>query len=144
MIEPSAFHKLRLRYLIPHRKTDRAWFTSYLGHYWFGQTYYFTDVLQPVSSPSATHSLSVEFDRLSDEEVADIFHTLGLPVEKSLGYDDMVTLFGQPSRVEEYLNDRKTFEYKMGKTQDYIVHFTLLNDGPIAFFNMHTARFNPD
>ena len=96
MIEVGDFYKLRLKDFLPNRNLDRAWFTSYLGSYWFGQTYYFTDILQPVNNPFKTHSLSVEFERLENDEITSLFQILGISVDSNFTYERMVQNFGSP------------------------------------------------
>jgi hypothetical protein len=132
---------LWLKELLPKRRLDRAWFTSYLGSYWFGQTYYFTDVLQPVSNPRQTHCLSVEFNRLDDDEIKAIFQRLELSIDSNFTYEAMIQQFGDPDEITEYVKDRKSYSYSIGPLKQYHACFTIINNENIAFFNMSTAEY---
>jgi len=106
---------------------DGHWFRENIGFTWFGRL---SDM------PDETGSLEIYHCELTDDVLARIFALLGLPLSMGLQFDAVVRLLDQPIAVSSFVDDRKTYEFKLGSQQPYQVSCTIQNEEGLIFVSM--------
>ena len=132
------FSKIRLKRLLPNRDMDRTWGFEYLGKIWIGETHIFSHALRLISKPFTTKSIAIETESLSKEEIQSISEKLEIELVDIKSQEDLFTKFGEPVKIEEFTDDRKTYIFFVGEGPDYEIGFTILNGGEIVYFTMDT------
>jgi RNAse (barnase) inhibitor barstar len=137
MIDTKSFGKLRLSKLLEKRDIKRVWFFEYLDKTWFGETYLFSHTLRLYTNPFITKSLAIAPEDLSVSEREKISSLLGIDLSILANKETCDSLFGEPVSIEEFLDDRKTFNY-FTKDKAFEIGFTILNNGGLVYFTMET------
>lgn len=124
--------------LLGEKDYDRSWSFEYLGKLWFGDTYGFSHAMRLFTSPFKTQSIAIDIGDISDSEISHISKTVGINLVRSLTKEECVQSYGNPVRVERFVDDRKTYAFFIGSGPDYEVGFTILNAGGLLYFTMET------
>jgi hypothetical protein len=138
LINLPHFSRLRLKSLLGEKDYDRSWSFEYLGKLWFGDTYGFSHAMRLFTNPFKTQSIAINFGKISDSEISNISKIIGINLTRSLTKEECFKAYGSPAKVEEFVDDRKTYAFFMGSRPDYEVGFTILNAGGLLYFTMET------
>jgi hypothetical protein len=135
MITYREFEKLRLESFVTNPKEIRRLKNfEFMDKLWTGQAIGFTEWLQTGRLVKSTESISVDFDGLSKEEVNNILSTLDIDIKRGMEQRQVLELFGKPNKILTFVEDRKTFEYLIGKEEKYYLSLTVHNSEGLIYF----------
>ncbi len=137
MIEPRKFRKLKLKELLPKREIDFTFGMEYLGKIWFGETFVFSHALKLFSNPLAVKSIAITVDDLEVSELQRLCVLLDIDLTIINSRDSVEKYIGAIHQIDEFVEDRKTFNVFSGDGQ-YELGFTILNEGKLIYFTAET------
>lgn len=137
MISYSEFGRLRLRDFCVDDLTESdspdwewmggQWYYDGIGFTWFGCL---------DGMPGETGGVEVDLVGLPKRVWSQILKSLQLPLREGMTIGSIVGILGQPLKTESFVEDRKSYEFKVGLQNPYKVSCTVLVDGGLAFVSI--------
>lgn len=134
LISYSEFGRLRLRDFCGEEVAESDspdW--EWMGSQWYCQSVGFTWFGCLHDMPNETGGLEVDFGELPESVWRRIFETIHLPLSAGMTLDKITSLLGQPLEILTFVEDRKTYMFKVGSAHPYEVSCTVLDDGGLIF-----------
>ena len=139
LISYGAFGKLRLCSFLRRGVVDlENW--EFDGRRWIGEAYVFTEVLRLERDPTIVRAVSVDLIELPRAPRTALLEALGLPLRRGMQLDELTVLFGRPRRSCAFVDDRTTYEFRIGRRWRYRLHCVLLHDGGLIYVQLLTPR----
>jgi hypothetical protein len=92
------------------------WWYEGIGFTWFGRL---------EATPRATAGLEVNFEELSAASARGLLKAAGLPVSPGMRLVELRARLGEPVSVDQFVSDRKTYSFVIGKASRYRVGCTV-------------------
>jgi hypothetical protein len=127
------FAGLRLAEFAPRKHIRALANWEFLGRLWIGEAIGFSEWLRSYERPAVLESLALDMAELPEALVERVLARIGLPVRKGLTRRELVTLLGEPYETHVFADDRKTFEFRYGESDPYLVSCTVLNEGGLTY-----------
>jgi hypothetical protein len=137
MISYSEFGRLRLRDFCGDEVAESNipdW--EWMGGLWFGDAVGFTWFGRLHDAPKETGGLEVDLAELPEHVWSRILDSLHLPLRAGMTFDSITSILGQPFETDFFLEDRKTYEFRVGSAQRYRVSCTVLDDDGLIFVSV--------
>ena len=134
IISHKEFEKFRLKNFVNRPKEIvklSDW--EFMGDTWKGEAIGFTECLSLKREARKTKSLSLNFSDLSQEELSKIFQYLKLPISNGMTLNEIEDILGKPINIEIFVDDRKTYEFIIGSSDEYYLSCTILNNGGLTY-----------
>lgn len=133
MLTYQEFEKLRLSQFVDPSEITELENWEFLDREWVGEAIGFTEWLRPRSSPHRLGSIALDLEALPDEIVEACLSRIGLPLRRHMTLAQLVSLFGQPLRTFDFVEDRATHEFRVGAPDAYDLSCTVLADGGLNY-----------
>ncbi|MGW1059158.1 hypothetical protein [Micromonospora rubida] len=136
-IPHNAFGRLRLADFIGavHLEQLRGW--EYLERCWVGEASGFTEWLRLESDPEVTRSVAMDLVALPKPTVQNVVDALRLPLRAGLDQHEITAVFGEPTEVQRFVQDRVTLIFRIGAVESYELGCTLHQEQGLAYLTMH-------
>jgi hypothetical protein len=92
------------------------WWYEGIGFTWFGRL---------ETKPHVTAGLEIYFEELSAASARKLLKAAGLPVSAGMRLADLRARLGEPVSTVQFVSDRKTYSFVMGKGSRYRVGCTI-------------------
>jgi hypothetical protein len=135
----EAFGQLRLRDFL--RRGVRAldnW--EYDDDLWVGEACGFTEVLRLTRDPTVVRAVSLDLNALSTRHQVALLETLGLPLRRGMDFQQVTQVLGDPRQTMDFIKDRTSHQFRLGKRWRYTVTCTLLHKGGLIYVTMCRRR----
>jgi len=88
--------------------------------------------------PAETGALEIDFSELPESAWSSILASLRLPLHAGMTCDDITRILGEPVAVETlaFVDDRKTYEFRVGSRHPYHVSCTVQDDAGLTFVSL--------
>jgi hypothetical protein len=139
MLTHEEFGRLRLREFISGRRIRALTDWEFMGRSWVGEAVGFSEWLRPEERPERLESLALDMAELPNETVDSVLARVGLPVRKGTTLNELISLLGQPEKTDTFAEDRKTFEFRHGDRDPYLLSCTVLNEGGLTYLVLMAA-----
>jgi hypothetical protein len=106
---------------------DGQWNCDSVGFTWFGRLH---------DMPNETGGLEVDLADLPEPVSARILESLHLPSRAGMTLNSITSILGQPAETQTFVQDRNTYEFKVGSAHPYGVSCTVLDDGGLIFVSV--------
>jgi hypothetical protein len=133
------FGQLRLSEFVPRDDIVELANWEFLDRLWVGEAVGFSEWLRPHDRQHVLESLALDMDDLPVDVVERVLTRIRVPVRKGMTFDELVNLFGAPFATEVFADDRRTFDFRYGSPDSYIVSCTVLNDGGLTYLVVTTV-----
>ena len=139
MLSHEEFHKLRLCQFVDPAEVTGLSDWEFMGRDWVGEALGFTEWLRPKSAPEQLGSVALDLDALPADVAEACLSRLGLPLRRHMTLPDLVALYGEPVRVARFVDDRATYEFRIGDPDLYRLSCTVLADGGLHYLVLAVA-----
>jgi hypothetical protein len=135
MISHSDFGKLRLPQFAAIEDIAFLDDWEFLNELWVGEAIGFSEWLALKRDPDVLRSLSLSFAELPESMCMAVLERIGLPLRRGMNIEDITTVLGRPQRTLVFprAKDRKSYEFLVGKPDQFRVSCTVLNDGGLTY-----------
>jgi len=133
LLTHDEFGRLRLADFAARRRIRALADWEFRGRLWIGEAIGFSEWLRPQDRQNVLESLALDMSDLPEKVVTQVLAKIGLPIRKSMTRTELVRIFGQPVETQVFTDDRKTFEFRYGEPNGYLVSCTVLNDGGLTY-----------
>ncbi|HET9396399.1 MAG TPA: hypothetical protein VFO36_10110 [Nitrospiraceae bacterium] len=133
MLTHDEFGELRLADFAPRERIRALADWEFLGRMWVGEAIGFSEWLRPHDRQNVLESLALDMEDLSEQVVDQVLSRLRLPLRRGMTRSELVRLLGRPVETHVFADDRKTFEFRHGEPDRYLVSCTVLNDGGLTY-----------
>ena len=106
---------------------------EFLDRLWVGEAIGFSEWLRPQERPTILESLALDMAELPEDVVNRVLERIGLPLRRGLTNRELGKILGEPHETLVFTEDRKTFEFRYGETDTYLVSCTVLHDGGLTY-----------
>ena len=107
---------------------------EFMDRMWVGEAHGFTECLRLQTDPNVTRVLVIDFQDVSESESDALLTALDLAITRGDTVDTISRHLGiAPFETQQFVNDRKTFEYRVGLEEQYYVSATILNNGGLVY-----------
>lgn len=137
LISYNEFSRLRLRDFCRDKIAESdtpdwewmggQWYCDSVGFTWFGCLH---------DTPKETGGLEVDLGDLPERVWLRILDSLHLPLRAGMTFDMIASILGQPFEIGTFVENRKTYEFRVGSAYPYIVSCTVLDDGGLVFVSV--------
>ena len=137
MISYGEFGRLRLRDFCGDEVAESEspdwewmggqWYCDGVGFTWFGRLH---------DMPKETGGLEVDLAELPERVWSRILESLHLPLRAGMTFESLASILGQPLETQTFVEDRKTYEFRVGSVHPYGVSCTVLDDGGLIFVSV--------
>lgn len=131
------FARIRLAHFLPGAEIQALRNWEYLGQFWVGEGYGFTNVMQLESKPNETAAILIALTYLPELVHQQVLAAVGLPLHRGMQSSEVTSVLGTTPTPHQYVNDRTTYEYQCGDPP-YTVSCTCLHDGGLIFVEVCT------
>lgn len=128
MIAHSHFASLRLRQFLAPESVEEFDSWLFMGREWLGEAFGATEFLRSKSAPDHTRLISLDLLNLPPQKAAMILSSLDIPVRGGMSEQEIVTLFGEPVKVHNFLPDRKALDFQLFQPDPYQLTLTLFKE----------------
>ncbi|GGD49930.1 hypothetical protein [Lacimicrobium alkaliphilum] len=132
MIAHRHFASLRLRQFLAPESVEEFDSWLFMGREWLGEAFGATEFLRSKSVPDDTRLISLDLLNLPPQKAEMILSSLDMPVRTGMSEQEIVTLFGEPAKVHNFLPDRKTLDYQLFQPDPYQLTLTLFKEQGIG------------
>ena len=101
-----------------------VWYCDAIGFTWFG-------CLEDM--PNQTGCMEVHLSDLPQPESQAILKAIGLPLTAGMQLEAVEKTLGEPIEVKSFVDDRKTYAFRVGFENMYIVDCTIQDDAGLIF-----------
>ncbi|ALS99526.1 hypothetical protein [Lacimicrobium alkaliphilum] len=128
MIAHRHFASLRLRQFLAPESVEEfdSWF--FMGREWLGEAFGATEFLRSKSVPDDTRLISLDLLNLPPQKATMILSSLDMPVRPGMSEAELLTLFGAPAKVHNFLPDRKALDFQVFQPDPYQLTLTLFKE----------------
>jgi hypothetical protein len=125
----TEFGRLRLRGFLPvgTQITEQPDFEWMNGHWWH-EGIGFTWFGRLMEKREDTAGLELLFDELDHETIKAILDFIGLPLDPGMRIGNLEKILGIPESAQVFINDRRTYNFRVGPTEPYQLGCTVHND----------------
>ena len=106
------------------------WYCDAIGFTWFG-------CLDEM--PNETGCLEIDLADLPRNESEAILAAIRLPVSAGMNLEAVTEVFGEPLRVESFVDDRNTYVFQAGLAEPYRVDCTIQDTDGLIFVSVVRA-----
>lgn len=125
MIAHSQFANLRLHQFLAPESVEEFDSWLFMGREWLGEAVGATEFLRSKSTPDNTRLISLDLLNLPPQKAAMILSSLDMPVRAGMSEQEIVSLFGEPVKVHNFLPDRKALDFQLFQPDPYQLTLTL-------------------
>lgn len=126
MLSHLELSTLRLRKLLePEARIveHKGW--EWMGHDWWYEGIGFTWFGRLERDPSKTAAFELSLTELSVDQLAVLSRALALPVKHGMSLPELTSLLGHPVSSEQFVSDRRTYDFRVSSDISYIVSATI-------------------
>jgi hypothetical protein len=137
LISYGEFGRLRLREFCGDEVTESDyhecewmggwWYSDFVGFTWFGRL---------DDMPKETGGLEVSLSELPENVSSRILDTIHLPLRAGMTLDTITGILGGPFKTLTFVEDRKTYEFRVGSQHPYRVSCTVHDDKGLIFVSV--------
>lgn len=144
LIPYSQFERLRLTNFYPNKEEiDLLVDWEYMDGMWIGEGVGFSTFLRPYNKPNCLGSIELDMIDLSNEVVTSVLQKVMLPLEKEMSAEQINGWLGPPVNTVQFVADRRTYEYSVGRKYRYLVSCTVHESQGLIFVGIMRQDMNP-
>jgi len=137
LIPYSEFAQLRLQQFCPADvvESDSAdW--EWMGGFWYCDSIGFTWFGRLEDMPAETGGLEIDFSELPEGAWSSILASLRLPLHAGMTCDAITGILGERVETLVFVDDRKTYKFRVGSEHPYHVSCTVQDDAGLTFVSV--------
>lgn len=144
MIPHTKFFPLRLSDFIDSSEVSQLSDWEYLDRLWVGEAVGFSEWLRPESTPQHLGSLALDLADLPQSTVDSCLSAIDLPLNRGMNLPQIQAVLGPPSGSHCFVQDRTTYEFKLGGAELYDISCTVLADGGLIYLVVTVPEAEPN
>ena len=133
MITHQAFKKLRLNQFFPDIAVVALENWEFMDQLWVGEAIGFSEWLCFEERPTELGLLALDLNGLPDAGCRAVLQALDLPLAKGMSIAEIETVLGQADRTNQFVPDRKSYDFLVTNGEPYHISCTVLNDGGLSY-----------
>jgi hypothetical protein len=133
MLSHARFGNLRLSQFVPASGIVDLSGWEFMDTVWVGEAVGFSEWLRLESDPNVLRSLALDLLEFPEAAASEVLRVIDLPVRRGMAAEELRELFGEPVTEPRIAADRATYEFDFFGPPRYMLSFTVLNQGGLAY-----------
>ncbi|MDG9672948.1 hypothetical protein [Micromonospora sp. DH14] len=136
-ISHDAFGRLRLTDFIRAEHLEQLQGWEYMERCWVGEASGFTEWLRLESTPEVTRSVAMDLVALPEATLQSMIDALRLPLRAGLDQREITAVFGEPTEIQRFVQDRVTLVFRIAAVEPYELGCTVHEEQGLIYLTMH-------